>query len=397
MQAKIYSRATLELLDYTYVRDYNIDDDYLINNNSKIYAVKKINASSGDIIVLIKNSGAYHKGVITAIDNVNMEISYKDTKEFFNNKIISPFRKIEAGVTYDSIDFIKKIIIATYADGDYLTYNEGTFEKTGSLHNGDIIIAKGNIDVDTISTYESCYTDNDLSLNLKEYLIDVFEKNNIVIQFNIDFDFSKSPKMATIIYENNQIELIEVPTQRIPRLVYKVRNISTTRIVIKDNIIAASFDFEEQQIPQSTVAYILKDGYLAKTYYLLDDETISDSFSEGRFTIYPSKPIILDFKYNDKEDLTEEQQMYSLASSNLTTGDYYHCIELEISSQSKMIDYNLLQFGTAVRIINNQGIINSIFTGKKESKKDSITLIFGKSRRLYTDKVILNLRRKKDK
>lgn len=87
MQYRVYDRRKLAYIDGGYVVDYNIDDDYIVNNNSSISIVKETNAVEGDIIVLIKNSGPFHKGVITSVDNADLTISYKSDKQLFNDNM----------------------------------------------------------------------------------------------------------------------------------------------------------------------------------------------------------------------------------------------------------------------------------------------------------------------
>lgn len=398
MQYKTYSRNTLELVDFGYIRDFSIDDDYLINNNSKAYLTAKTKAIIGDIIVLIKNSGVYHKGIITAVDNINYTISYKDGKELFNNTIISPFRKESTGnINYDAIKFLTNIIDITYGQAKYCTFINDTYIDDGLLNNDDIKIANGNIKVKAYDSVKACITSNEIKLNLKDYLIDIFEKYNIMLQFDINFNRSKMASYANILFNDGKLQIIHIPTKRIETLEISIYSVVTNKIVIKDNIIAAKFNYEEVQAPTATVAYIVNDdGDLLRTYYLLNDDSVLDYIPDDKFTIQPSKPVISKFTYNSDEEASELEQMKNLAVSLLNTGDYYHCIEVEISKQSKMIDYSLLQIGASVVLVNDQGTINSIYTGRKESKQNSVTLIFGKARRNYTDKIILNLRRKKD-
>ena len=86
MQYRVYDRQTLKYKDGGYVQSYTIDDDYIVNNNSTVSVVKKrdntlSDVTAGDVIALIENSGAYHKGVITTADATARTISYKGDKE----------------------------------------------------------------------------------------------------------------------------------------------------------------------------------------------------------------------------------------------------------------------------------------------------------------------------
>lgn len=106
MQFRIYDRQTLAYKDGGYVASYTIDDDYIVNNNSTINIIKGLNNKVvvGDIVVLIKTSGAYHKGTITTFDNADFKITYKADKELFNDNMLNPKASFFADESNDGID-----------------------------------------------------------------------------------------------------------------------------------------------------------------------------------------------------------------------------------------------------------------------------------------------------
>ncbi len=118
MQFKIYDRQTLAYKDSGYVASYTIDDDYIVNNNSTIKIIKglKDNVVVGDVIALIKTSGAYHKGIITTFDNANFSISYKSDKELFNDNMLNPCAGFYADSSNDGIEVARKFGITDVAD-----------------------------------------------------------------------------------------------------------------------------------------------------------------------------------------------------------------------------------------------------------------------------------------
>ena len=398
MQYKTYDKNSLSLIDSGYVINYEIDDDYLINNNSKIYVSNVVTASSGDIVCLIKNAGAYHKGVITSIDNVNGVITYKDFKELFNNEILSPFRSIEKkGVSYECIKMLKNIIYYTYSAGYLVKLVNG--KLTGFKVSDLTLLANGKIDIQTTGTVDAYYENTESKFNLKDYLIDLFEKYNVTVNFDINFN---SRERATTAYSSPTGTLNVINGERQPRMVFKINQTQSTEFIIKDNILGATFNYEEQKAPDATIAYIVNASNtdLMQTYFLLNDNSIEvkDSARVTKESIVkPTKTVVCEFSPDNSSGLSEEEQMLNLAKSRLLKKEYYHCIELMIPTSNKMLDYELLQLGAKVKIVTKDAVYNSIFTGMKEKNNNMLTLIFGKSRRNYTDKIVLNLRRKKEK
>lgn len=106
MQFRIYDRQTLAYKDGGYVASYTIDDDYVVNNNSTINIIKGLNDKvvTGDTVVLIKTSGAYHKGIITTFDNADLTITYKSDKELFNDNMLNPYASFFSDESNDGIE-----------------------------------------------------------------------------------------------------------------------------------------------------------------------------------------------------------------------------------------------------------------------------------------------------
>jgi hypothetical protein len=118
MQFRIYDRQTLAYKDGGYVASYTIDDDYIVNNNSTINIIKELNDKVvvGDTIVLIKTSGAYHKGTITTFDNADFKITYKADKELFNDNMLNPFVLAFTGEENKEVTIAKRFGIEDVAN-----------------------------------------------------------------------------------------------------------------------------------------------------------------------------------------------------------------------------------------------------------------------------------------
>ena len=341
MQFRIYDRQTLAYKDGGYVASYTIDDDYIVNNNSTITIVKALNDKvvEGDTIVLIKTSGAYHKGTITTFDNSDYKITYKSDKELFNNNILNPMRtdfieEVEEGdriytpfgIQYiadiissyfgNADDIYRKLPLKVYTDGDVLGIHhttelvENTEGKTSgvivtkfdekkyikkvvdnkdntfiyTLDNGwqlngtsvslkDYGIEIGNepFDGDKIILKEApkmAWTWEDNQINFIDWLVDIFEKYNVVLSWDIDFDIAG--KISTKLNDKEgdkdygKIEVdrngnIIVETKRNPYYIVRLSALSNNPKIIKANVneVMQMITYTERQLPEATVCSII--------------------------------------------------------------------------------------------------------------------------------------------
>lgn len=394
MQYRIYSKKTLSYIDSGYVNpnNINIDDDYLICNNSIFSILKPTKAIAGDIVVLIKDSGPYHKGIITSVDNEDLTISYKDVKEMFNNNILNPFRD----KYIDNKNFVGKFTDLSLNVAIMIDQN---FVKT--------IDEELNLPIKYYEFYgktESLWKYSDNQVNFKDFLIDMFNSYNMIIDFYIDFDF------------NNE--------DANPSIVLQLKVVNSIGAVIKDNMGIGKFIYEETSLPDKTVCILLDNSTkeeLAR-YYLKVDNTVTKDVNDleralpARYTVVeysdPNESTagnINDLYINgEKVEVTQQpskpttseeelEKNYELtAKDTLCSSSYYQLVQLEINHDTKMIDFDYMKIGTSVEIVNEQGTISTIYTGRKEKAgANYITLMFGKSRKNYTDKIQLELRRKK--
>ncbi len=221
----------------------------LFNSNRKIVAPRPTdveylsNVTTGDIIGLIENSGAYHKGVITAIDPVALTISYRSDKELFNDNIPNPLaaefvtesgeEEIEVARAFGVDDVIR--LLETYFTNKYM--KEEYVDPFSILPlafeaNGDVVDKDGNP--------RMLWTWKEDSINLVDWLTDLFEKYNLVLSWQIDFDTSK-----------------ERLANRQPRYIVTFSAITNAGGIIKDNVALQKITYTERAIPDATVCYVI--------------------------------------------------------------------------------------------------------------------------------------------
>lgn len=524
MQYRVYNRQTLKYVDGGYVKEFNIDDDYIVNNNSIISVVKNVentlsNVVVGDIVAIIQDSGAYHKGVITAVDNTALSISYKSDKELFNDNIPNPM----ASRYVDNEDFSAKfgvdIIIEILKRYFYDTSDDLKKLPVVFVADGDVLDDNGNPKM--LWTW-----DND-SINIVDWLTELFEKYNLSLSFDIDFDIS-----------NNNLK------KRTPKYIVTLSAITNSGGIIKDNVDMQTITYTVKEIPDATVCYVIDSNskkllYISSGVNLLNPETVKKNYiivrdgtswiegnnaetnlssyirvnKKNKYTFSVDKTdgkprLIIAYDKNknkigywqyknlltftldgmqytpreEGENLTPEeiekeikyirvnyyngatkvqlneggikdfdefnkaaifylyekdgvysigldkgQQLVSgenrvlpvktviaainqssdgaddtkpkdVATDKLIPSKFNQAIEIKINSDSKMFDFENAKFGDQYKIINEQGNVNSVYTGKKFSNKDKwVTLYFGLGRQNYTDLIQIKLRKQRYK
>lgn len=249
MQYRIYNRKTLEYRAGGYVVSYNIDDDYIVNNNSTISIVKPQNDKNflnnvvvGDIIALIQDSGAFHKGVITAVDSTSSEISYKSDKELFNDNMLNPLRNADAFMDDDDsttvagkfgVEIVSKILEANFAE-DKDSRRKDTLKTLPLVFqaNGDVLDENGEP--------KMLWTWADDSINIADWLTQLFEKYNLTLSWNIDFNMAE----GTL-------------ANRKPKYIVTLSAITNSGNIIKDNVDMQTITYTTRELPESTVCYVI--------------------------------------------------------------------------------------------------------------------------------------------
>lgn len=243
MQYRVYDRTTLKYRTGGYVVTYSIDDDYIVNNNSTITVVKNDKVPEeyslsrvvvGDIIVLIQDSGAFHKGVITTVDDTALSISYKSDKELFNDNMLNPFREQFVGDNTVTVagKFGIDVVIAIFDNLFAKTTDPYKKLPITFISNGDVLDDDENV--------KMLWTWDDDQINLVDWLVELFEKYNLTMEFTIDFNTAE-----------------EVLGYRAASYVVTFSAITNSGGIIKDNVDMQTITYTTKELPDATVCYVL--------------------------------------------------------------------------------------------------------------------------------------------
>ena len=351
---------------------YEIDNDYTVANNSTVYIAEETKAVAGQIIALIDDAGTYDVGVITSVDNEKRKILYKSLLSLFDGAELNPTRDNGTGgeddpvikYLYDGVEGTGRIIAAYYAS-----------QNTDRYKRLPIIVRTSGGGKDSSGKYNVPavwdYTGN--TVNLRTWLVDLFNKHNVVVQFRLVFEASRA--------------YIDV---------FITHNTTEGRI-LKNNIHGMTVTHTEDSAAAATVCQVI-DGEtktLLSTWYLLSDNTVTrDASSPNR--VQPYKLTVAEFNVDNSDGATEQD----IAEDALRYNDFNHYISVKIDRNSAMMPKNL-RIGDAINVVTEQDdmmagdaivedyserVWKSIYTGRKESSDSSeVTLIFGKIRINYTD------------
>ncbi len=473
--------------------------------------------ATGDIVALIKDSGAFHKGVVTSVDVAQYSISYKSDKELFNDTALNIMRSEEGKFSF-GIDEVVSILENLYVK----TTDRMKRLPISFVTEGDVVDESGN--------GKMLWNWSTDSFNLVDWLTELFEKYYLSLSWTIDFNTS-----------------VQQVKKRNPRYVCTISAITNDGGMIKDNVFMQKIKYKESEIPDATVCIIIdssdkqvryisnginlldpkavkentiiayepKDktwvdevksgdtnlssyiGFDYKSYYTfsvdntdgapryiiaynkqrqklgywaysgdvftfsangktfvpsdevdnnLTDAQIAESIKFIRVNFYnkakevqlekgtsktaydpfeipavfylyekngeysistdsdlkdkkrvlPVKTVVASFNSGDSssEIVTER----SVATEKLIPTKFNQSIEIDINEDSNMFNFADAKFGDRYKIINAQGAVDSIYTGKKYSSKSKIvTLYFGLGRQNYTDIMQIRLRKNKYK
>jgi hypothetical protein len=120
---------------------------------------------------------------------------------------------------------------------------------------------------------------------------------------------------------------------------------------------------------------------VGNTYYLKKDGTITTSATDTA-RILPQNTVYVE--YDESNGATPQQ----IAESELSAKIYNHHIQYQLPKSNRLIDVTAFHFGDGVQVVKDGKTFDSIFTGYKfSSKSDMYTLIFGKMRVDFTDRL----------
>lgn len=460
MQYRVYDRKKLAFIDGGYAADYEIDDDYIVNNNSSVSIIKKTNAVEGDVIVLIKTSGAFHKGIITSVDNASLTIYYKSDKELFNDNMLNLMaQEFSEDSELDTAGIIGltevgEILKASFAQlepsaqGEY--YDEMKALPMEIITLGDIVDSDGNNRI--------LWTWSEDSINIVDWIVELFEKYNVTLSWTIDFDMT-----------TQQL------SERQPKYIVTLSAVTNNGGIIKDNVAMQTISYTKKEIPDATVCRVIdsstketqgiyylyeengtysisadkniesqRQGKLSRTFTIINKGetkkftlnfyegdiisvsveaksgvsivsynahsiTLSYTNSTGKDLIdyeiscdivyqllkrvMPVKTVIVSYNAESStKDITPED----VARDALMPSQFNQAIEIKINSDSKMFDFANARFGDLYKIVNEYGMIDSVYTGKKlNSENKFAVLYFGLGRQNYTDLIQIQLRKQR--
>ena len=137
------------------------------------------------------------------------------------------------------------------------------------------------------------------------------------------------------------------------------------------------------QLEEGEIATAYEPYNVPAIYYLINvagvDMITLDK--ENRSRVFPVKTKFVEYD-TEGEDTTEERTAWD----TLIPSKFNQAIEVKISADSKMFDFENAMFGDLYKIINEQGTIDSNYTGRKEESGNKwVTLYFGLGRQNYTD------------
>lgn len=363
------NRDTLAYATGGAVSAYSLDSDYVVANNSTVEIVAETTAVAGQIIALIDDAGAYDIGIITSVDNKNRKILYKSLMSLFDADILNPTRNSrdsdEPAVTYlyDGVNGTARIIASYFAKSNTDKYRRLPLRirtsgggKTNSTYN-----------VPAIWKYD------DNTVNVREWLMDLFDKHNVVLQFRLVFETSRA--------------YIEI---------YIQHNTTGGRL-LKNNIHGLTIEHTEESAATATVCNVIdsETKALLGTYYLCADNTVTNN-ANATNRVQPYKLTVAEYDAYNEDGATAK----TVAEDAMKYSDFNHYINVKLDRYSAMLPKSL-SIGDAVTLVTEMESVTakdtlsndyddkvwrSIYTGRKESSNSSeITLIFGKIRISYTD------------
>lgn len=226
-----------------------------------------INVLTGDVVALIEDSGAFHKGVITSVDPTALSISYKSDKELFNDNVLNIMREkfaededLQIAGKF-GVDVVIAKLKAWFVDTD------DVYKRIPCVFQSDGDVVDENGEPKILWTWS-----ND-SINIVDWLTELFEKYNLVLSWNIDFDIAQNDL-----------------SKRQAKYVVTLSALTNSGGIIKDNVDMQTITYTAKELPSATVAYVID----SETKEIIQE-------SSGRNIIDPSKSTehsLLDAKNN---------------------------------------------------------------------------------------------------
>jgi hypothetical protein len=348
---KLYDRSTLQLVDSGIVRDYSVDYDYLSNNASTLQITDVCKGFKGDLVAVSEGMSLIVLGVVTAIDNADLKISFKHPKEIFNDSVLNVFKFTGLlNRRFDAVSGLRTIIQHAYID------------TTDVYRKLPLTIQTFGEDLNAV------WTDDSNTLDLLGFIDYLFDSYNVYLDFDIDFLHS--------------------------RLIVGIRKNDTQGLILKDNIKLSKPELDNNELPKENKAVLFNklNGNIVATYYLLQDNSITTNVHHANRILPPTTKYI---EWDEVEAIKEGYTMEQLARGELGGNIYNHCILYKLAKKQTMVRATNFRYGDKITIMYEERAYDSIFTGLKFKMKDSFyTCIFGKTRIDFTDRMKMYNNRK---
>ena len=343
---KIYDRNTLDLVDSGVARDFNVEMDYLTNNNSTLRLVKKSNGFKGDVLAITQGTNLTILGTITAIDNTELRIQFKHMKELFNDPILNVFKW--TGLLNKNFDAVQGLrVLIEY----------GFINTSDTLRRLPLEIRTFGQDLDAVWIYD------DDTIDMLEFIDWAFEHFNVYLDFDIDFC---NKKIIVSIIKNE-----------------------TAGLLLKDNIALSLPEFDSNELPRENRALLFNKytGVIVNTWFSLQDNTLTTNQAHtNRLAPVSTRYIEWDEIDAIREGYTQEQLVKSEIQGNI----YGHCVQVRLAKKQTMVPARAYNFGDKVKVVYDGRSYETIFTGLKFRMQDPFyTVIFGTARIDFTDRMKL--------
>lgn len=423
-------KNSLALVDTGYVAGYELNSDYIENENSTLRYAGTTTTQAGNLIALIRDANEVASGVVVAVDQESRTITFNSLLTLFDTEVLNLYRQDleQYYIAYEPVQEIAKQIGTAFNALDTDKYRRVPLS----------IVTSGQA-----NRVEWDIESN--AFNLRDFIVQQFHSQNVVVQASLVFESTLAYIRIRIFVNTNQ------------------------QGILKMNVGSMSITHQESTEPQSTVCHILAKPYsitwtvkgrdengnsvnipmedrrdtdkrILSTHYLtIDGRVVEDSTDPLRFEQY--KLAVVEYEqminsgerdpanseeandpnkqntgkpiYKPNDELTQSQA----AQNELGNNEYNHFVTIETHKDNAL--FNDLLIGDAVTIVHkvfgdvqeselsidtsNPSYIplpsmvdseqerqayrlDSIYTGRKESSdSDIITLTFGKIRVHYNE------------
>ena len=375
---------------YNVVLSWDIDFDIAGKMTTKLKldeetGVYKIELDRNKNIILESERKPYYIVRLSALSN-NPKI-IKDNVNEVMQMITYTEKQLPEATVCSIIDKETKEIVRLCAGGNLLNPQLSQTNKFLSI--GDYnSIQEIDDNYSNISGYIKVEEDTTYTFSCKGY----DGKTRYIVPYDKDKQggIGQLPYNFGDIYERGRIGVV-VP---------KDSGIKYIRVCYNKDI-STEVQFEKGSIALNDIKYMPYDQ--PAIYYLYDkngnyyvslnqDEREIVGETSIPLRVLPVKNKIVEFDTSSDKTTVEQT-----AKDTLIPNKFNQAIEIQLSSDSKMFDFNS-KFGDYYKIINKNGTIDSVYTGRKETSNDKwVKLYFGLGRQNYTDLIQMRLRKNKYK